>query len=358
MKKIRVLVVDDSALMRQLVTEILSSDPEIEVVGTAGDPYRARDRIIQLEPDVLTLDVEMPRMDGLTFLGKLMAGRPMPVVMLSSLTEKGCDTTIRALELGAVDFVTKPKIDFTSEMGHVSDEIIEKVKTAARARVQRHQPATRVQPVATSSRTSNEALITSTHKVIAIGASTGGTEALSRVLTALPPDAPGIVAVIHMPPGFTKSYAARLNDACQLHVTEATDGDVILPGHVLIAPGNFHMEVHRSGATYAVRVREGERVSQHRPSVDVLFHSCARYLGSNATGVILTGMGNDGAQGMLAMHSAGAATFAQNRETCVVFGMPAEAIKAGAVDHVKPLDELPAAMLKAARSLHSAVSPA
>ncbi|MCA9061695.1 MAG: chemotaxis response regulator protein-glutamate methylesterase [Planctomycetaceae bacterium] len=351
MSKTRVLVVDDSALMRQLITEILSSAPDIEVVGSASDPYRARDAILQLKPDVMTLDVEMPRMDGITFLQKLMSGHPMPVVMVSSLTEKGCDTTIRALELGAVDFVTKPKIDVTNGMGELGTDIIDKVRAAARAKVRRRAPSEEL-PTAAAATTSGEAMLAgATHKVIAIGASTGGTEALLRVLSAMPSDAPGIVAVIHMPPGFTASYSRRLNDLCALHVSEAVDGDPILPGHALIAPGNFHMEVRRSGARYFTVVREGQRVCQHRPSVDVLFNSCARTLGSNGVGVILTGMGNDGAEGLLAMRNAGAATFGQNEATCVVYGMPAAADEAGAVETILPLDDIAPAVLSKVRTM-------
>ena len=335
---IKVLVIDDSALMRQLVSEILASDPGIEVVGVAADPYVARDKIMGLKPDVLTLDVEMPRMDGLTFLSKLMASRPMPVVMVSSLTEKGCETTLKALELGAIDFVAKPKIDVTTGMADIGSEIIEKVKVAAAAKVRRYKTPQSSQPMKKSA--PSEALINSTHKVIAIGASTGGTEALSEVLSALPPDSPGIVAVIHMPPDFTRKYAKRLDERCQIRVAEAQNGDVILPGHALVAPGNFHTEIRRGGAKYAVKVRSGDRVKQHRPSVDVLFGSAARFLGNNGIGVILTGMGDDGADGMLAMHNAGAATIAQNEATCVVFGMPKEAIKRGGVDQILPLDQI------------------
>lgn len=351
MQKIKVLVVDDSALMRQILSEMLASDPRIEVVGTAGDPYVAREKIMQLNPDVITLDVEMPRMDGLTFLEKLMAGRPMPVVMVSSLTNRGCETTLKALELGAVDFVTKPQVDVVSGMSVLGEDIIEKVKYASTARVRRREKQGPLEPEVSTSVSRGDSLITSTHKVIAIGASTGGTEALREVLARLPSDAPGVVAVIHMPPGFTKTFADRLNDSCQIVVKEATDGDRILPGHALLAPGNFHMEAFRSGANYNVRVSSGDRVSRHRPSVDVLFHSCARYLGSNAVGIILTGMGNDGAEGLAAMHQAGAHTIAQNENTCVVFGMPKEAIKLNAVDEVVPLSQIAGAAMKANRQL-------
>ena len=347
MAKTKVLVVDDSALMRQMISEILKQDPEIEVVGTAADPYVAREKILALNPDVLTLDVEMPRMDGLIFLEKLMAGRPMPVVMLSSLTEKGCETTMRALELGAVDFVTKPKLDLVDGMDNLIEEIITKVKQAATAKVQnrvprgtnKNSPAVKAAP---------SALITSTHKVIAIGGSTGGTEALLEVLVSLPPDSPGVVAVIHMPEGFTRSYAERLDRNCQIRVKEAADGDRILPGHALIAAGNYHMQAIRSGATYSVRVFSAPPVNRHRPSVNVLFNSCAQYLGRNAVGVILTGMGNDGAEGLLAMKNAGAKTIAQDEASCVVFGMPREAIVLGAADTVLPLNRIAQSALQSA----------
>ena len=343
MSKVRVLVVDDSALMRQLITEILQQDSEIEVVGSAADPFVAREKILALNPDVLTLDVEMPRMDGLSFLEKLMAGRPMPVVMLSSLTERSCETTMKALELGAVDFITKPKLDLTSGMQEICGEIREKVKNAALAKIQPRK--VQAAPIANSPTvlTSSAALITSTHKVIAIGGSTGGTEALLELLSALPPDSPGVVAVLHMPEGFTKSYAQRLDRNCQIRVKEAEDGDRILPGHALLAAGNFHMEVLRSGATYSVRVFSAPPVSRHRPSVDVLFNSCARYLGTNAVGVILTGMGSDGADGLLAMREAGAHTIAQDEATCVVFGMPKEAINRNAASQILPLGSIASA---------------
>ncbi|MCA9214683.1 MAG: chemotaxis response regulator protein-glutamate methylesterase [Planctomycetales bacterium] len=346
MAKIRVLVVDDSALMREMISDILRQDAEIEVIGAARDPYAARDKILSDEPDVVTLDVEMPRMDGLTFLEKLMSGHPLPVVMLSSLTEKGCETTLRALELGAVDFVTKPKLDLSQTIGEQADEIIAKVKAAATARVKRLD--LHAKPARKNSRPC-EALITSTHKVIAIGASTGGTEALASVLSALPSNSPGIVAVIHMPPNFTKAYAERLDNLCDINVKEAAHGDRILPGHALIAPGNYHMSVFRSGANYSVKINQDERVNRHRPSVNVLFDSCAQYLGTNVTGVMLTGMGDDGASGMLAMHEAGAKTIAQDEATCVVFGMPKAAIAVGAVDTVLPLSKIPDAMLRYCR---------
>lgn len=346
-KKIKVLIVDDSALMRQILTVMLSMDDDIEVVGTATDPYVARDKILKLEPDVLTLDVEMPKMDGLTFLEKLMASRPMPVLMISSLTERGCDTTFKALELGAFDFVTKPKIDVSNNMKDLSEEILMKIKAAAHATLRPRSIAAafNIAPVVKPPMPV-DALITSTHKVIAIGTSTGGTEALSEILTTFPPDAPGVIAVIHMPPGYTKSYAERLDRACQIRVKEAEDGDRILPGHALIARGDRHLEAYRSGATYTVKVCDGEKVSGFRPSVDVLFKSCARYLGTNAVGAILTGMGRDGADGLLAMRNSGAHTIAQDEASCVVYGMPREAVAMNAACQVLPLNKIGSQLLK------------
>ncbi len=360
MAKIKVLIIDDSALMRQLLTEILSTDSGIEVVGAAADPYAARDKIMKLNPDVLTLDVEMPRMDGLTFLEKLMASRPMPVVMVSSLTERGCETTLRALELGAFDFVTKPKIDVSTSMQDLNEELITKIRTAASARIQPRRAAPLNLASIPKSPISSDALITSTHKVLAIGTSTGGTEALSALLTTMPPDAPGVIAVIHMPRGYTKSYAERLDRTCQIRVKEAEDGDRILPGHALIAQGDHHLEACRSGATYSVRVRTGEKVSGFRPSVDVLFNSCARYLGPNAVGAILTGMGRDGAAGLLAMRNAGAHTIAQDEASCVVYGMPKEAVAMHAAVQVLPLDRITSQLLSAgrAKNVRAAATPA
>ncbi|MFN8707197.1 MAG: chemotaxis response regulator protein-glutamate methylesterase [Planctomyces sp.] len=351
MEKIRTLIIDDSALMRQLLTMMLSKDPGIEVVGTASDPYAARDKIMNLKPHVLTLDVEMPKMDGLTFLEKLMSSYPLPVVMVSSLTERGCETTFRALELGACDFVTKPKIDVANNMQDLQDEIIQKVRAAASARL-RTKPrvsSPRLQEIVKAP-LPTDALITSTHKVIAIGTSTGGTEALSEILTALPPDAPGVIAVIHMPPGYTKSYAERLDRSCQIRVKEAEDGDRILPGHAIIAQGDRHLEAFRSGAMYSIKVRDGEKVSGFRPSVDVLFRSCARFLGTNAVGAILTGMGRDGAEGLLAMRNAGAHTIAQDEATCVVYGMPREAVAMNAASQILPLQRIAASLLKNAQA--------
>jgi two-component system chemotaxis response regulator CheB len=344
MAKIRVLIVDDSALMRQVLTELLAHDREIEVIGTAPDPYVARQKIKALNPDVLTLDVEMPRMDGLTFLEKLMAGRPMPVVMVSSLTEAGCQTTMRALELGAVDFFTKPKIDQRHGMEEQAQDLIFKVKAAAQAKVRgRASPARPAGPSQPLMRAS--AMIKTTDTIIAIGASTGGTEALRELLEVLPPNTPPIIVTQHMPEKFTKTFADRLNTLCQLTVKEAEDGDSVLTGQVLIAPGNYHMTLTRSGARYSVKLNQDAPVNRHRPSVDVMFHSVAQYAGGNSLGVILTGMGGDGAAGMLEMKKAGAFTIAQDEASCVVFGMPKEAIKLGGVDKILPLSQIPAGVL-------------
>ncbi len=343
-KKIRVLIVDDSALIRGVMTELISEDPGIEVVGTAPDPYIARDKIKSLNPDVLTLDVEMPKMDGLTFLQKVMAGRPMPVIMVSSLTESGCDTTLRALEFGAVDFITKPKIDVQHGLEELAETITSKIRAAAAATVRKRTPTPvsqdRVREMATYS-----SMIKTTDTIIAIGASTGGTEALKELLEVLPPSVPPIVITQHMPERFTKTFANRLNDVCQIGVKEAEEGDSVLPGQALLAPGNYHMELRRSGARYQVTLNQNPPVNRHRPSVDAMFHSVARYAGSNSLGVILTGMGNDGAAGMLEMKNAGAYNLAQDEASCVVFGMPKEAIKAGGVDKIYSLSDLPAAML-------------
>jgi two-component system, chemotaxis family, protein-glutamate methylesterase/glutaminase len=338
----RVLIVDDSALMRQLLTRIIGSDPELEVVGAAGDPFIARDKIKILNPDVLTLDIEMPRMDGLTFLEKLMHGHPMPVVMISSLTDKGADTTLRALSLGAIDYVSKPKVDVSNGTIEHAEEILAKVKAAAKAGV--HRATTKiVQPAAVSGKTYQ---FSATHKVVAIGASTGGTEALKDLLSPLPADFPGIVVVQHMPEAFTRKFAERLDSLCKIRVKEAQDGDRILPGHALLAPGGHQMAVVRKGAEYGVHVYRGERVNRHLPSVDVLFSSCARSMGKNAIGVLLTGMGADGARGMLEMKQAASFNIAQDESSSVVFGMPREAILLNAVDQVLPLDQIPYALLK------------
>jgi two-component system, chemotaxis family, protein-glutamate methylesterase/glutaminase len=350
MAKIRVLIVDDSALMRQILTELLSQDPGIEVVGTAPDPYIAREKIKALNPDVLTLDVEMPRMDGLTFLEKLMAGHPMPVVMVSSLTETGCQTTMRALELGAVDFFTKPKIDLRDGMDEQSRDLIAKVKGAACAKVRRlarrgdgASPASSSPPVSASGVPT--AMLKTTDTIIAIGASTGGTEAIRELLQDLPPNTPPIVITQHMPEKFTRTFADRLDSLCRISVKEAEDGDSVLPGHALIAPGSYHMTLVRSGARYSVRLNQEPPVNRHRPSVDVMFRSVARHAGANSVGVILTGMGGDGAAGLFEMKQAGAYTIAQDEDSCVVFGMPKEAIKLGGVDKVLPLSQIPSSVL-------------
>jgi len=351
-KKIRVLIVDDSALIRQFLSNLLSQDPNIEVVGVAHDPTGAWMKIAVLRPDVLTLDVEMPHMDGLTFLEKLMATKPMPVLMVSSLTGDGCVTALRALELGAVDIVTKPKVDISRGMEDLSEELIEKIKAAAVARVRGKAyeatsmtlpRAARCAPHAAS------AIFKAPDTIVAIGASTGGTEAVRAVLEVLPPNSPPILITQHMPERFTKTWAARMNSLCRISVKEAEDGDSVLRGHALIAPGNYHMTLVRSGVRYMVRLNQNPPVNRHRPSVDVTFASVAKLAGVNSVGIILTGMGNDGAVGLLQMKLAGAYTIAQNESTCVVFGMPKEAIQAGAVDEVLPIGDIPNALLRQLR---------
>jgi two-component system chemotaxis response regulator CheB len=337
-RKIKVLVVDDSAVARQLLSSHLARDPGIEVVGTAPDPYLAWERIRTLAPDVLTLDVEMPRMDGITFLEKLMRRHPMRVLMVSSLTEAGCATTLRALELGAIDFVAKPVMGLRDRFPDIARELVEKVKIAAAAR----PPAPRPAPIVRRVRPGG---MRTTQRLIALGASTGGTEAIREFLTVLPPDAPGILIVQHMPEKFTRAFATRLDGLCGVRVKEAEDGDRALAGHVLIAPGNQHMRLVRDGATYRVRLGSDPHVNRHRPSVDVLFHSCADAAGPAAVGVIMTGMGDDGARGLLAMRAAGAATIAQDEASSVVFGMPRIAIELGAAEQVLPLDRLAEAAL-------------
>lgn len=340
--RFKVLIVDDSALMRQLLSQIINSDPELEVIGTAGDPYVARDKIKELKPDVLTLDIEMPRMDGLTFLEKIMRGHSMPVVMISSLTSKGADTTLRALSLGAIDYVSKPKVDVSNGTVEQAEEIIAKVKAAVRAKVR--QPLASKAPAALLPGKTYH--FSATHKIVAIGASTGGTEALKELLSPLPADFPGIVIVQHMPETFTRQFAERLDSLCKIRVKEAQEGNRILPGHALLAPGGHHMAVVCKGMEYAVHVYRGERVNRHLPSVDVLFSSCARSMGKNALGVMLTGMGADGSKGMFEMKQAGAFNIAQDESTSVVFGMPREAILLGAVDRVLPLDQIPNGLLQ------------
>lgn len=350
--KIRVLIVDDSALIRQFLSHLLSQDPNIEVVGVAHDPTGAWKKIEALRPDVLTLDVEMPHMDGLTFLEKLMATTPMPVLMVSSLTEHGCETALRALELGAVDIVTKPKVDIRLGMEELAEELIEKVKAAAVARVRGKAyvaTPTIVPSVARHALRAAPPMIKTTDTIVAIGSSTGGTEAVKEVLEALPPNSPPILITQHMPERFTKTWADRMNSLCRISVKEAEDGDSVLPGHALIAPGNYHMTLVRSGARYLVRLNQDPPVNRHRPSVDVTFASVAKHAGGNSVGIILTGMGNDGAAGLLQMKQSGAYTIAQNESTCVVFGMPKEAIQAGAVDAVLPLGDIPNALLRQLR---------
>lgn len=345
----RVLIIDDSALMRRVLRDILSSDPEIEVVGASPDPIAAFRDIERFAPDVLTLDVEMPKMDGLTFLEQLMRTRPTPVVMVSSLTEAGCETTFRALELGALDFITKPKLDIQRGTIDLSDELIRKVKSAAVAKLGARRPLS-MRPVAVAP--SPRALSSVSDAVIAIGASTGGTEALAQVLSAVPSDAPGIVIVQHMPEKFTRHFAERLDRLCAVRVKEAVDGDRVIPGHVLLAPGGLqHMEIARSGATFNVRLVDGPPVHHSRPAVDVLFKSVARALGRNAVGVILTGMGQDGADGMLQMRQAGARTIAQDEATSVVYGMPKEARDRGAAEHIRPLRDIASTMVALAAGL-------
>lgn len=333
----KVLIVDDSASVREALSHLIGRDPTLQVVGTAADPVIAWDKIKTLKPDVLSLDVEMPRLDGLSFLERLMAHYPLPVVMVSSLTERGCATTMRALELGAIDFVAKPKLDVVRGLEALGAELVAKLKVAARARVRPHVAA----PAPAASPTRPRAgLIDATHKVIAIGASTGGCEALKVVIGGLPASAPGVVVVQHMPPMFTRALAETLDRGAQVRVAEAADGDRILPGHVLLAPGGRHLRVRRSGADYRVEIFDGAPVHHCKPAVDILFQSCARELGKHAVGAILTGMGDDGARGLEAMRAAGAHTIAQDEATCVVFGMPRAAIARNAAAKVLPLSAI------------------
>jgi len=343
--KTKVLICDDSALIRSVMSEIVSSQPDMEVVGVAPDPLVARELIKQTNPDVLTLDVEMPKMDGLDFLEKLMRLRPMPVVMVSSLTERGSEITLRALELGAVDFVTKPKISIQSGMREYTEMIVEKIRAAANARVKPRQVAPSGAPRGEVTLPQIRNPLTSSEKLIIIGASTGGTEAIKDFLTQMPSDCPGILITQHMPEGFTRSFAKRLDGLCKISVKEAESGERILPGHAFIAPGHSHLLLARSGANYVTQLDQGPPVNRHRPSVDVLFNSAAACAGKNAVGVILTGMGKDGALGMLEMKKAGAYNFAQDEASCVVFGMPREAIAVGATDEVGGLHDLPGMVL-------------
>mgnify|MGYP001220203377 CR=1 FL=1 len=358
MAKTRVVVVDDSALVRSLLSEIINRQQDMECVGAAADPYVAREMIRNTNPDVITLDVEMPRMDGIDFLGKLMRLRPTPVVMVSTLTERGADVTLRALELGAVDFVAKPKIGVADGLKQLAEEITDKVRIASKAHLRRLAtpvagPAAaaahgdgapgKPAPVAGLGRLSTE-------KIVFIGASTGGTEATKEVLVQLPPDAPAVMITQHMPAGFTKSYAARLDGLCRIRVAEARDGERVLPGHAYIAPGGHHLSVERSGANYIARVQLGEPVNRHMPSVEVLFKSAARVVGPNALGIMLTGMGADGAKAMREMRDAGSYNFVQDEASCVVFGMPREAIAQGAAHEVLPLTQIAPKLIERLRS--------
>ncbi len=338
---IRVLVVDDSAIVRKILSQELQKEPDIEVVGTAPDPYVARDKLVQLKPDVVTLDVEMPRMDGLTFLKKIMRYFPTPVIIVSSLTKKGGDLAMKAIELGAVDVVAKPGSSFS--VGDMRHDLVQKIRAAARVDMNRQILQSTRQPSTGASETT---LIDYdvTNKVIAIGASTGGTEAIKEVLTHLPATSPGIIIVQHMPPRFTTSFAERLNTLCKIEVKEAEDKDRLRPGRALLAPGNFHMVLRRSGAQYYVDVKDGPLVHHQRPAVDVLFKSVAKAAGKNAIGILLTGMGADGAEGLLDMKTNGAATIAQSKESCVVFGMPGEAVKLGAAERVVHLKDIATAI--------------
>lgn len=337
MIKTKVLIVDDSALIRSLMTEIINSQPDMQVVAVAPDPLIARELIKQHNPDVLTLDVEMPKMDGLEFLEKLMRLRPMPVVMVSSLTEKGSEVTMRALELGAIDFVTKPKLSIAEGMREYTDMITDKIRIASKARIQTRSAAHHTSAVLPL--LGNRLL--SSEKLIIVGASTGGTEAIKSFLMEMPADCPGILITQHMPAGFTKSFANRLDGLCKISVKEAEGGERILPGHAYIAPGDAHLLLTRSGANYMTELSDAPPVNRHKPSVDVLFDSAALHAGKNAVGVILTGMGKDGADGMLKMREAGAYNFSQDEASCVVFGMPKEAVARGGVHEVLPLNELP-----------------
>ena len=355
-RKIRVIVVDDSALVRSLLAEIINRQPDMECIGSANDPLIAREMIRETNPDVITLDVEMPRMDGIDFLGRLMRLRPMPVVMISTLTERGAEVTMRALELGAVDFVAKPRVGLSSGLTELAAQIVEKIRVAAVAHVRRapvRDPATAAHSsggsgaAAAAAPVSSATLLgrVSTEKLICIGASTGGTEAIREVLVQMPADSPAIVITQHMPPGFTTSFAARLNGLCKITVKEAVHGERILPGHAYIAPGGTQFHVARSGANYVAVVDDGPPVNRHKPSVEVLFKSAAAVVGRNAYGIMLTGMGNDGAAAMREMKNAGSYNYVQDEATCIVFGMPREAIAHGAADEVLPLTQIAPALI-------------
>ncbi len=353
-KTVKVLIVDDSALIRKLLTELISSDPGLEVIGAARDPYDAREKIKALKPDVITLDVEMPKMDGITFLRNLMKLHPLPVVMVSTLTEKGAEITFEAMELGAIDFVTKPKIDVTHGLNDYREEIVEKVKIASCANRERlHNISSNLSSAppkysadAILRKPSSGLKFKATDKIIAIGASTGGTEAIKEVLVNMPPDSPAIVITQHIPEAFSTPFTSRMNKMSPMIVNEATDGQQIVPGNVYIAPGNRHLIVERSGARYICRLNDGPPVNRHKPAVDVMFRSIAQNVGKNCIGILLTGMGDDGANGMKEMHDNGAETIVQDEKTSVVWGMPGEAVKLGCVDNVYPLNKIADEILK------------
>ncbi|MBS1792384.1 MAG: chemotaxis response regulator protein-glutamate methylesterase [Acidobacteria bacterium] len=340
---IRVLVVDDSAVVRRIISDDLSKYEDIEVVGSAIDPYMAREKIAKLRPDVITLDIEMPRMDGLSFLEKLMAHHPLPVIICSSLAPENSENALRALSLGAIEIVRKPGSQFSAP--DVKNELVRAIRTGAKARVFARRTEPRRESVNIPSS------LETTHKIIAIGASTGGTQAIERVLTEFPVNSPGTIVVQHMPAGFTQSFANRLNQVCKIQVREAKNGDIVAPGVALVAPGNHHLLLKRSGASYSVVVKDGPVVHFQRPSVDVMFQSVAQNAGKNAVGVILTGMGADGAKGLQMMHDNGAKTIAQDEDTCVVYGMPKEAVKLGAADEILPLPQIPQAIFNSIRKL-------
>lgn len=334
---IKVLIVDDSALIRSLLSEIVSSTPDMEVVGAAPNAYVARDMVNEHRPDVITLDIEMPKVDGITFLSKLMKARPTPVVMISTLTDKGADATLTSLELGAVDYIPKPKIGVAEGIEQYRERIVQKIRLAAQSKVKK---------LSNNASVKQQSIITGTEKIIAIGASTGGTTAIKHFLESMPADAPATVITQHMPPGFTKTFAQRLNASCSVNVTEAQGGERLLPGHVYIAPGDIHLGIERSGADYRTVLIDSERVSGHKPSVDVLFESVSTAAGKNAIGIIMTGMGRDGASGLLKMKQAGAYTLAQDEASCVIFGMPKEAIKLEAANEICSLDLMPSAVFE------------
>jgi two-component system chemotaxis response regulator CheB len=337
---IKVLVVDDSALIRSLLAEIIKQTPDMELVGAAPDAYVAKEMVMQLKPDVITLDIEMPKVDGLTFLDKLMKARPTPVIMISTLTEKGADATIRSLELGAIDFIAKPKLDVARGIGEYQQEIVEKIRVAAKTKPRaRSKAASEVKAIPVQ--------YSGTETIVGIGASTGGTEAIRQVLEQLSPAFPATVITQHMPPNFTKSFAERLNNLCRISVHEARDGERILPGNAYIAPGDKHMQIIRSGADYRIKLNDGPLVSGHKPAVDVMFESLAKVVGKNTIATILTGMGKDGAKGLLALREAGAITMAQDEASCVVYGMPRAALELGATKHIIPLDKMSKALSKA-----------